>query len=122
MPEIFANHEPASTSSSCTAKQLMKEVHTCCVQLRYSLPMKSVNAEHVAEELVTMFACVGVLSEIFMDLGTNVISKLLSELYCLLHVRPIRASPYHTQTDSLVERFNVTLKSILCKTAAEGKD
>ena len=60
---------------------------------------------------MTMFACVGVLSEIFMDLGTNIMSKLLSELYHLLHVRPIRASPYHTQTDGLVERFNGTRTS-----------
>ena len=41
-------------------------------------------------------------------------SKLLAaELYRLLQVRPIRISPYHLETDGLVERFNQTLKSML---------
>ena len=84
--------------------------------------MKTVDAEHVAEELVTMFTRVGVPREILTDQGTNFTSKLLSELYRLPHVRPIRTSPYHPQTDGLVERFNGTLKSMLRKTAQEGKD
>ena len=49
-------------------------------------------------------------------------SKLLAELYNLLHIHPIRTSPYHPQTDGLVKRFNGTLKSMLRKTALEGKD
>ena len=87
-----------------------------------AIPMKAVDAEHVAEELVTMFSRVGVPSEILIDQGTNFMSKLLSELYQLLHVQQIRTSPYHPQTDGLVIRFNKTLKSTLCKTAVEGKD
>ena len=87
-----------------------------------AIPMKTVDAEHVAEELVTMFTRVGVPREILTDQGTNFTSKLLSELYRLLHVRPIRTSPYHPQTDGLVERFNETLKSMLRKTAQKGKD
>ena len=84
--------------------------------------MKTVDTEHGAEELVTMFACVGVTSEILTDQGTNITSKLLTEWYRLLHIQPTRTSPYHPQTDSLVERFNGTLKSMLRKTAVEGKD
>ena len=96
----------------------------CDYATRYpeAIPMKAVDAEHVAEELVTMFSRVGVPSEILTDQGTNFMSKLLSKLYRLLHVRRIRTSPYHPQTDGLVERFNGTLKSMLRKTAVEGKD
>ena len=44
-------------------------------------------------------------------------------MYRLLHVHSTRTSPYHPQTDGVVERFNKTLKSMLKKVAIqEGKD
>ena len=50
-------------------------------------------------------------------------TSLLTELYRLLHIQPIRTSPYHPQTDGVMERFNQTLKSMLRKAAVEeGKD
>ena len=41
--------------------------------------------------------------------------QLLRELYNLLNIRAIRTSPYHPQTDGLVECFNKTLKALLRK-------
>ena len=83
----------------------------CDYATRYpeSVALKSIDAEHVAEELIPLFARVGVPKEILTDQGSNFTSRLLEELYRLLHVRPIRTSPYHPQTDGLVERFNGTL-------------
>lgn len=41
----------------------------------------------------------------------------------MLHIHPTRTTPYHPQTDRLVERFNKTLKSMLRKVAnQEGND
>ena len=41
----------------------------------------------------------------------------------MVHVHPIRITPYHPQTDGLVELFNQTLKAMLKKAAInEGKD
>ena len=85
--------------------------------------MRSIDAEHVAEELLKVFARVGVPREILTDQGSNFTSKLLAETYRLLGIQPIRTSPYHPQTDGLVERFNQTLKAMLRKAASEdGKD
>ena len=85
--------------------------------------MKNVDAGSVAEELIKVFSRVGVPQEILTDQGTSFTSKLLIELYKMLHIQPIRTTPYHPQTDGLVERFNQTLKMMLRKTAVkEGLD
>ena len=85
--------------------------------------MRSVDAEAVAEELMIFFSKFGIPTEILLDQGTNFMSKLLKELYNLLCINRIRTSPYHPQTDGLVERFNKTLKSLLRKfIKGEGKD
>ena len=76
-------------------------------------PLKLIDAEHIAEELMTLFSRVGVPREILTDQGSNFTSKLLTEVYKMLHIQPILTSPYHPQTDGLVERFNQTLKSML---------
>ena len=97
----------------------------CDYATRYpeAIALKSIEAERVAEELLKLFARVGLPKEILTDQGSNFTSQLLTELYKMLHVHPIRTSPYHPQTDGLVERFNQTLKSMLRKAAVEeGKD
>ena len=97
----------------------------CDYATRYpeAVPLRNVEAETVAEELVKVFARVGIPQEMLTDQGSNFQSQLLQELYHLLHVDAIRTSPYHPQTDGLVERFNQTLKSMLRKSASEdGKD
>ncbi len=85
--------------------------------------MKSMDAEKVAEQLISLFARMGLPREILTDQGSNFTSRLLTEIYRLLHIHPIRTTPYHPQTDGLVERFNKTLKSLLQKAATDtGKD
>ena len=93
----------------------------CDYATRYpeAVPMRAVDAESVAEELVKLFARVGIPGEILTDQGSNFTSQMLTEMYRLLHIRPIRTTPYHPQTDGLVERFNQTLKSMLRKFATQ---
>ena len=64
----------------------------------------------------------GIPREIPTDHGSNFTSQLLAELYRLLHIRPIRTSPYHPPTDGLVERFNQTLKSMLRKVTTQEEE
>ena len=73
-----------------------------------AVAMRSVDAEHVAEELVRLFSRVGIPKEILTNQGTNFTSELLAEMYRLLHIDDLRTSPYHPQTDGMVERFNGT--------------
>ena len=97
----------------------------CDYATRYpeAVPMKHIDAVSVGEELVKLFSRVGVPREILTDQGTNFTSQLLVELYRMLHIQPIRTTPYHPQTDGLVERFNQIWKMMLRKTAVkEGMD
>ena len=63
----------------------------------------------------------GVSTEVLNDQGSNFTSQLLKEVYRMLKIEPVRACPYHpqTQTDGLVERLNGSLKSVLKKMAKD---
>ena len=86
------------------------------------MAIRKIDAGVVADKLIQMFYRVGILREVLSNQGTNFISQLLKELYNLLHIHPIRTSPYHPQTDGLVERFNKTLKSLRKFVKKEGRD
>ena len=104
---------------SCSGNRYVLVV--CDYATRYPevVALRNIDAESVAEELVKLFARVGIPREILTDQGANFTSRLLAEVYRLLHVKGLRTSPYHPQTDGLVERFNQTLKEMLRKTASE---
>ena len=95
----------------------------CDYATRYpeAIPLKSVEADHIAEELVKLFARVGIPEEILTDQGTNFTAQLLKELYRMLGVHAIKTTPYHPQTDGLVERFNGALKGTLRQCAREDR-
>ena len=79
----------------------------CDYATRYpeAIPLRSVHAGAVAEHLIQLFSRVGIPREILTDQGTNFMSQLLKELYNLLHISQIQTSPYHPQTDGLVEKI-----------------
>ena len=74
-------------------------VLVCYPKVAQEKDLRSTDAEHIAEELVTVFSRVGVPREMLTDQGSNFTLQLLKELYRLLHIHPIRTSPYHPQTD-----------------------
>ena len=45
-----------------------------------AIPLRTTDAEHVAEELVTVFSRVGIPEEILTDQGSNFMSQLLAEV------------------------------------------
>ena len=97
----------------------------CDYATRYpeAVALRNIDANTIAEELMSFFSRVGVPEEILTDQGTNFTSQLLTEVYSLLQIKPIKTTPYHPQTAGLEERFNGTLKAMLKKTAAEeGRD
>lgn len=78
-----------------------------------AVALKNQEAETVAEALMGIFADVGFPNEILTDQGSNFMSELIQELCRLLKVSKLVSSPYHPQTNGLVEKFNGTLKKML---------
>ena len=101
----------------CTQRGNRFILSICDYATRYpeAIALPSVEAPRVAKELVSLFSHMGVPDKILTDQGTNFMSSLLEEVYYLLHIKRIRTTPYHPQTDGLVERFNGTLKGMLRK-------
>lgn len=97
----------------------------CDYATRYpeAFPLRTITAPAVLRSLVQFFSRVGIPDEILTDQGTNFTSRLLQLFHKQLGITALRTTPYHPQTDGLVERFNQTLKRMLQKFVSDtGKD
>ena len=65
---------------------------------------------------------VGVPESLLSDHGTNLLSHLMGDVCKLLGVKKLNTTSYHPACDGLVELFNRTLKTALCKHAAACGD
>ena len=76
--------------------------------------MKDTEALTIAKVFVNEFVCrLGVPDSLHTDQGRNVEAKVLKEVCQLLGVKKTRTTPYHPQSDGLVESFNRTLLDML---------
>ena len=79
-----------------------------------AFPMPNMEARTVAgiivRERVSRF---GVPSSIHSDQGRQYESQLFSEMCKVLHIKKTRTTPYHPQSDGMVEHFNKTLVRML---------
>lgn len=82
--------------------------------------LRNATAETVVNCLIELTARVGVPQELTDD-GTNFISKVVKQFCQTTGIRQIRTSPYHPQTDGMVEQFNSTLKRLLHKLTRESE-
>ncbi len=97
----------------------------CDYATRYpeAFALRTITTPEVMHALIQLFYRVGIPMEILTNQGTNFTSRLMKQLHQQLGITAVRTSPYHPQTDGLVERFNQTLKSMLRKFVADtGRD
>ena len=83
--------------------------------------LRNVTTETVVKCLIDMTARVGIPEEVLTDNGSNFVSKTMSEYCTTMGIEQIKTSPYHLQTDGMVERFNATLKRLLRKLTQNPK-
>ena len=81
-------------------------------------PMPNMEAGTVANVFVSRF---GVPDVLHTDQGRNFESTMIKEVCQLLGIVKTRTTPYHPQSDGLVERFNRTLLNLLSLAASENE-
>ena len=78
----------------------------------YAVPDQE--ATTIAQKLVDEFFCrFSVPSRLHSDQGKQFESKVISAICQLLQIDKSRTTPYHPQSDGIVERFNRMLTDIL---------
>ena len=88
-----------------------------------AIPLKTIDAETVANALIDIFSRTGIPREILSDQGSNFMSATIKHLCLLLHIKKLKTSPYHPQANGLLENFNGTLKKMLkCYSDETAKD
>ncbi|XP_033761504.1 uncharacterized protein LOC117343268 [Pecten maximus] len=92
-------------------------------KLKEAFAVPNHTALTVADKLVTEVFCrFGCPEFIHTDQGAEFESELFQTVCRKLEVNKTRTSPYHPQSDGLVERFNRTMKRMLATFAHENKE
>ncbi|GFN78694.1 gypsy retrotransposon integrase-like protein 1 [Plakobranchus ocellatus] len=84
------------------------------------VPLRHISAKDVAQSLFDLFCRLGFPCEIQSDRGQQFMSQVLREFNSLTNIKHFLSSPYHPQTNGVVERFHSTLKEILRKLAFDS--
>ena len=78
-----------------------------------AIPLQARLTKKVVESMTNFFVKVGLLKVIQTDRGTNFMSNLFKRVIGQLGAKQVISSPYHPQSQSALERFHATLKSML---------
>ena len=80
-----------------------------------ALPLKKADAKTTCRKLVECFARFGFPKKLLTDNGSNFIAKVTKKMLTENGITHIRASPYHPQSNGMLERMHYVLKTVLEK-------
>ncbi len=95
-----------------------------CMATRWpeAVALRSVTAKSVADGLWCIFSRTAIPEVMLSDQGTQFCGRVVRQLCRLLGIDKLRTSPYHPQTNGMVERMHGTLKSVLGRCIEEKED
>ena len=86
-------------------------------------PLKEATALTIANFLYYEIICrYGCFKHLYTDRGTEFVNEVVRELMERFRVKHHRSTPYRSQANGLVERFNKTLCDSLVKLSEESAD
>ena len=92
----------------------------CSTRNPEAVPPRRVDVASVADALLQFFCWFKLPKELLRDRGSNFTSTLMEETLERLGVKHVKSSPYHQETNGMIERWHGTLKTMLRK-AGKGK-
>ena len=87
-----------------------------------AIPLKKVDKQSIASAMVKIFSSTGIPEEILTDQGSVFMGRLMKQLCGIIGITPIHTSPYHPETDGLLERWHHDLLSMLKKASNDKRD
>jgi len=105
--------------SSSSGKRYILTVVDYATRYPEAVALSGISTEEVAEALCTVYSRLGIPMHVVHDQGSQFMSEVMAEVSRLLSFRNLVSTPYHPQTNGLVERFNGTLKAMLKKLCVE---
>ena len=104
---------------SSSGKRYILTVVDYATRYPEAVALSGISTEEVAEALCGIYSRVGIPTQVVHDQGTQFMSDVMAEVIRLLSVQNLVSTPYHSQCNGLVERYNGTLKAMLKKLCAE---
>ena len=84
--------------------------------------MPNMEAATIARIFVNEFVCrFGIPKQLHTDQGRNFESSLIKEICKILGIVKTRTTPYHPQSDGMIERFNRTVLNMLSTVVSEDE-
>ena len=83
-----------------------------------AVPLRRVDATTTCNALLEVFARFGLPSEILSDNGSNFVAGVTEKLLKMLNVKHIKCSPFHPESNGMLERSHQVLKKTLDKLGA----
>lgn len=80
-----------------------------------AIPLRNVKSVKIVEVLIEFFTRFGMPKVIQSDCGSNFLSKLFREKMAELKINHVTSSPYHPESQGVLERFHQTMKSMIKK-------
>jgi len=103
---------PIDPSSSAGHKYVLCVVDACTAWPEIC-PLKSLTAKELCEQLLLIWCRTGICKVLVTDNGTCFTAQLSEELYKRFGVEVRHSTPLHPAGNSIVERWNQTLKGMI---------